>query len=66
MVLIDGERLGALGDAGDELLHLQESAAGTVTLEAPHRNVGGSDTICRGVTGVRVTSGDHNQNDVNI
>lgn len=53
VVLVDGERLGALGDAGHKLLHLQESAARPVAFEAPHRNVGGSDTICsREVGGV--------------
>lgn len=47
VVLIDGERLGALGDAGHKLLHLQESAARPVAFKVPHRDVGGSDAICK-------------------
>ena len=58
VVLIDGEWLGALSDAGYKLLHLQEGAARPVAFEAPHRDVGGSDTICRqgtrGVTGLNL------------
>lgn len=47
VVFVDGEWLGALSDAGYELLHLQESAAGPVAFKVPHGDVGGSDTICR-------------------
>lgn len=47
VVFIDGEWLGALSDAGYKLLHLQKSAAWPVAFEVPHRDVGGSDTICR-------------------
>lgn len=47
VVFIDGERLGALSDAGYELLHLQESAARPVAFKAPHWDVGGRDTVCR-------------------
>lgn len=47
VVFIDGEWLGAFSDAGYELLHLQESAAGPVAFKVPHGDVGGSDAICR-------------------
>lgn len=61
VVFIDGEWLGALSDAGDKLLHFQKSAARPVAFKVPHRDVGGSDTICRqetgGVTGFK--SGDY-------
>lgn len=45
MVLVNGEGLGAFGNAGDKLLHFQESAARPVPLEVPHRDVGRSDAI---------------------
>lgn len=57
VVLIDGTWLGALSDAGYKLLHLQESAARPVAFKVPHRDVGGSHTVCRqetrGVTGFK-------------
>lgn len=58
VVFIDGEGLGTLSDTRYKLLHLQQSAAWHVPFKVPHRNVGGSDTICRqekrGVTGLKV------------
>lgn len=47
VVVIDGEWLGTLSDAGHKLLHLQESVARPVAFKAPHGNVGGSDAIWR-------------------
>lgn len=47
VVFIDGAWLGALGNAGYKLLHLQKSAAWPVAFKVSHRDVGGSDTICR-------------------
>jgi len=53
VVVVGGEGLGALGDAGHELLDLQQRAdprgraPPPVALEPPHRDVGGSDAIWR-------------------
>lgn len=58
MVLVDGERLGALSDAGHKLLHFEKGLGRLAAFKVPHRNVGGSDTICgqeeRGVRGFRL------------
>lgn len=58
VVLVDGERLGALSDAGHKLLHFKKGSGRLAALKDPHRNVGGSDTICeqeaRGVRGFRL------------
>lgn len=47
VVLVNGEGLGALSNTRHKLLHLQESAARTVLLEGSHRDVGGSDAVCK-------------------
>lgn len=45
VVLVDGERLRALGDARYKLLHLQEGAVCLAALKVPHRDVGGGDAV---------------------
>lgn len=47
VVSVYSERLGALSNTGHKLLHLQKSAAWTVLLKVSHRDVGGSDTVCK-------------------
>lgn len=46
MIVVGGERLRALGNTGNKLLHLQQNTgAWPITLKRPHRDVGWSDTI---------------------
>lgn len=46
MIVVGGERLRALGNAGNKLLHLQQNTvARPIILKRPHWDVGWSDTI---------------------
>lgn len=45
VIVVDGERLRALGDAGHKLLHLKEDVGLLADIELPHRYVGGRYTI---------------------
>lgn len=45
VVLVDGERLRALGNARHKLLHLQEGVALLTGLKVPYWDVGGGDAV---------------------
>lgn len=46
MIVVGGERLRALGNTGNKLLHLQQNTvARPITLKRPHWDEGWSDTI---------------------
>lgn len=46
VVVVDGERLGTLGDARHKLLHFEEDVGSLTDVELLHRNVGWGNTIC--------------------